>query len=81
MNSVSGESTLMTAEELLRLPGGERRYELVRGELRQMTPSGLMRADEARMARYREAASAWASMWPGCHTRSRACRSSTRIGS
>ncbi|HEV7764225.1 MAG TPA: Uma2 family endonuclease, partial [Thermoanaerobaculia bacterium] len=32
-------STLMTAEELLRLPDGER-YELVRGELKKMSPSG-----------------------------------------
>jgi Uma2 family endonuclease len=32
---------LMTAEELLRLPLGEWRYELVNGELRRMAPSGF----------------------------------------
>ena len=31
---------LMTAEDLLELPGGEFRYELVAGELRQMSPTG-----------------------------------------
>lgn len=31
---------LMTAEELLKLPRGEHRYELVRGELREMSPAG-----------------------------------------
>jgi Uma2 family endonuclease len=31
---------LMTADELLRLPDDGRRYELVRGELRKMSPSG-----------------------------------------
>lgn len=30
----------MTAEELLRLPSGQWRYELVQGELRRMSPSG-----------------------------------------
>jgi Uma2 family endonuclease len=30
----------MTADELIRLPRGRWRYELVRGELRQMTPAG-----------------------------------------
>lgn len=33
-------STTTTADELLRLPDNGFRYELVRGELRQMTPSG-----------------------------------------
>jgi Uma2 family endonuclease len=33
-------STITTAEELLRLPDDGFRYELVKGELRQMTPSG-----------------------------------------
>ena len=33
-------SGLMTAEELLRLPSGTWRYELVRGELRRMSPAG-----------------------------------------
>lgn len=32
--------TLMTAEELLRLPDDGWRYELVRGELKKMSPSG-----------------------------------------
>src|SRR5437016_5883441 len=30
----------MTAEELIRLPADGQRYELVRGELRQMSPAG-----------------------------------------
>lgn len=34
------EKTLVTAEELLRLPGRGRRYELVKGELRSMPPAG-----------------------------------------
>jgi Uma2 family endonuclease len=33
-------ATITTAEDLLRLPDDGFRYELVRGELRQMTPSG-----------------------------------------
>ena len=33
-------ATLMTADELLRLPDDGWRYELVRGELRKMSPSG-----------------------------------------
>ena len=33
-------STLMTADELLRLPDDGWRYELVRGELKKMSPSG-----------------------------------------
>ena len=33
-------STLMTADELLQLPGEGSRYELVRGELKKMSPSG-----------------------------------------
>lgn len=32
---------LMTADELLRLPKGRFRYELVRGELRKMAPTGF----------------------------------------
>lgn len=38
MSSV--ETKLMTAEELLKLPRGKFRYELVKGELRQMSPAG-----------------------------------------
>jgi len=34
------ETKLMTAEELLALPRGTFRYELVEGELRQMSPTG-----------------------------------------
>ena len=34
------ETKLMTAEELLKLPRGKFRYELVKGELRQMSPAG-----------------------------------------
>jgi Uma2 family endonuclease len=33
-------SQLMTADELLKLPRGQFRYELVNGELRQMSPAG-----------------------------------------
>ncbi|HEV2704580.1 MAG TPA: Uma2 family endonuclease [Pyrinomonadaceae bacterium] len=33
-------SQLMTADELLKLPRGRLRYELVNGELRQMSPAG-----------------------------------------
>src|SRR5215217_3339557 len=33
----------VTAEELLRMPDDEFRYELVRGELRKMTPAGNVR--------------------------------------
>jgi Uma2 family endonuclease len=33
-------ASMMTAEELLRLPRGEFRYELVDGELKQMSPTG-----------------------------------------
>lgn len=40
MSSVT-TTTLMTAEELLRLPRGKFRYELVKGELKQMPPSGF----------------------------------------
>lgn len=36
----TAETKLMTAEELLKLPHGEFRYELVKGELRQMSPAG-----------------------------------------
>ena len=32
--------TMLTADELLRLPADGWRYELVRGELRKMSPSG-----------------------------------------
>jgi Uma2 family endonuclease len=34
------ETKLVTAEELLKLPRGEFRYELVTGDLRQMSPAG-----------------------------------------
>lgn len=34
------EPTLMTADELMRLPDDGQRYELVRGELRTMAPGG-----------------------------------------
>src|SRR5262249_41275558 len=34
------QSVRMTADELLRLPDDEHRYELVRGELRRMAPAG-----------------------------------------
>ncbi|MBA2732449.1 MAG: Uma2 family endonuclease [Acidobacteria bacterium] len=34
------ETKLMTAEELLELPRGEFRYELVKGELKRMSPTG-----------------------------------------
>lgn len=34
------ETKLMTAEELLKLPRGKFRYELIKGELRQMSPAG-----------------------------------------
>jgi Uma2 family endonuclease len=37
-------TTFMTADELLRLPDDGRRYELVRGELRKMSPSGARHA-------------------------------------
>jgi Uma2 family endonuclease len=37
---MSATTQLTTAEELLKLPRGRFRYELVRGELRQMAPSG-----------------------------------------
>ncbi len=33
-------ATLMTAEELLRLPRGQFRYEVIDGELKQMSPAG-----------------------------------------
>lgn len=33
-------STLMTADELIRLPDDGSRYELIRGELKKMSPSG-----------------------------------------
>ena len=38
--SMSTTTQLLTAEELLQLPRGKHRYELVRGELRQMSPAG-----------------------------------------
>lgn len=38
---------LMTAEELLALPRGRARYELVRGELREMSPAGYMHGNWA----------------------------------
>jgi Uma2 family endonuclease len=34
------ETKLVTADELLKLPRGKFRYELVKGELRQMSPAG-----------------------------------------
>ena len=34
------ETKLMTAEELLELPRGRFRYELIKGELKQMSPTG-----------------------------------------
>src|SRR3954452_10528094 len=37
-------TTFMTADELLRLPDDGWRYELVRGELRKMSPSGARHA-------------------------------------
>ena len=40
MASMATGSRLMTADELLRLPRGRARYELVNGELHTMTPSG-----------------------------------------
>jgi Uma2 family endonuclease len=40
-------STLVTADELLRMPRGQLRRELVRGELREMTPAGY---DHGRVA-------------------------------
>jgi Uma2 family endonuclease len=40
MNSMAIESRMTTAEELLTLPRGRWRYELVSGVLRQMTPAG-----------------------------------------
>ena len=39
------ERQLMTAEELLRLPDSGLRHELVRGELRTMSPSGFEHGD------------------------------------
>jgi Uma2 family endonuclease len=37
---MSTTAALMTAEELLRLPRGQFRYELVNGELKKMSPTG-----------------------------------------
>ena len=37
---MSAQKTLLTAEELLRLPGTGYRYELVKGELIKMPPAG-----------------------------------------
>jgi Uma2 family endonuclease len=37
---MSATTKTMTAEELLKLPRGQFRYELVNGELRQMSPAG-----------------------------------------
>jgi Uma2 family endonuclease len=37
---MSTSTALMTAEELIRLPSGEFRYELIDGELKTMSPSG-----------------------------------------
>ena len=40
---MSATTQLMTAEELLRLPRGRFRYELVKGELITMSPAGSER--------------------------------------
>ena len=40
MTPMSAQPTLMTADELLRLPRGTWRHELVGGALRRMTPAG-----------------------------------------
>lgn len=40
MTPMATGSRLMTAETLIQLPRGQWRYELVRGELRRMSPSG-----------------------------------------
>jgi Uma2 family endonuclease len=37
---MSTTTALMTAEELLRLPRGQYRYELINGELKKMSPTG-----------------------------------------
>ena len=37
---MSAMATLMTAEQLIRLPRGQFRYELIDGELKQMSPAG-----------------------------------------
>src|SRR4029078_10169133 len=37
---MSTPTALMTADELLRLPRGQFRYELINGELKTMSPSG-----------------------------------------
>ena len=37
---MSTSTALMTAEELLRLPRGQYRYELINGELKTMSPAG-----------------------------------------
>src|SRR3989304_2719364 len=39
-SAMSAQKTLLTAEELLRLPGTGYRYELVKGELIKMPPAG-----------------------------------------
>jgi Uma2 family endonuclease len=44
---VTIEHKLMTADELLRLPDDGCRYELVRGELRTMSPAGFEHSDVA----------------------------------
>jgi Uma2 family endonuclease len=40
-------TTLMTADELLQMPHDGNRYELVRGELRKMSPAGIEHGDIA----------------------------------
>lgn len=40
LDLMSTTATLMTAEELIRLPRGQFRYELIDGELKQMSPAG-----------------------------------------
>jgi Uma2 family endonuclease len=37
---MSTSTALMTAEDLLRLPRGQFRYELINGELKTMSPAG-----------------------------------------
>src|SRR5690242_11576333 len=44
------EPQLMTADQLLRLPRGRQRYELVNGELRTMPPAGFEHGDLSMVA-------------------------------
>src|SRR5262245_50686281 len=43
------DTRVHTAEDLLQLPAGDQRYELVRGELRQMSPTGEWHGDVTMM--------------------------------